>query len=187
MKPVTCNYAANNPTNTTPSIFLPSKHQQLFKKILNVISQLHWESFGVQSDGFVLKESSCAIQARNNFLSSDLVSLQQKGAERKKKKRHGKKPQTPGFAGKGEGLGADPLRRRFLSCSIARGLKEPREKKTPGWKASPANTKQRRRSPWTQRGKQINKQEITFSSLPPPPSPTSAAQTPGIHVPALSN
>lgn len=83
-----------------------------------------------------------------------------------KKKRHGKNPQTPGFAGKGEGLGADPLRRRFLSCSIASGLKEPREKKTPGWKASPANTKQRRRSPWTQRGKQINKQEITFSSLP---------------------
>lgn len=55
----------------------------------------------------------------------------QKG--KKKKKRHGKKPQIPGFAGKGEGLGADPLR-RFLSCSIARGLKEPREKKLLGGK-----------------------------------------------------
>lgn len=132
----------------------------------------------MQLDGFVFKESSCAVEAINHFLSSDLVSLQQKGAEREKRN---------GFAGKGQGLGSDPLSRRFLSCSIARGLKEPREKKPPGWKASPAYTKQRRRSPWTQRGKQINKQEITFSSLPPPQSPTATAQTPGIRVPALSN
>lgn len=40
-------------------------------------------------------------------------------------------------------MGSDPLSRRFLSCSIARGLKEPREKKPPGWKASPASTEQR--------------------------------------------
>lgn len=97
----------------------PLKASAALKKILNVISQLHLESFEVQLDAFVFKESSCAIEARNNFLSSDLVSLLQKGAEMKKKY---------GFAGKREGLGSDPLS-RFLSCSIARGLKQPREKK----------------------------------------------------------
>lgn len=135
MKPVTCNYPANNLTNTTPSIFLPSKHQQLFKKILNVISQLHWESFGLQSDGFVLKESSCAIQARNNFLSSDLDSLQQKGAERGKKKKDTEKtPKLQVLLEKGKDWGLILSEGDFWAAPLPVVWKNPGRKKLLGGK-----------------------------------------------------